>query len=84
VQEAVELILHRVDDGFLSVPNVQASDATGEVEIAIAVDILEPRVFGFGYIDWRAVRKAAGHSLGAALGESLGLRTGDGCAELNG
>ncbi len=74
VQEAVELVFHGVDDRFLAMPDVEAADASGEVEVAVAVNVFEPGVFGFGDVDGRAVRKAAGHGFGAALGERLGFR----------
>ena len=84
VQEAVELISHGVDDGFLAMADVEAADAAGEIEVAVAVNVFEPGVFGLGNVDGRAVRKAAGHGFGAALGERLGLRAGNWCAKLNG
>ena len=51
--------------------------------IAVAVDIFEPRVFGFGDVDGRAVRKAAGHGFCAALGERARFRAGDWGVETN-
>ena len=84
VQEAIELVFHRFDDRFLAMPDVEAADASGEVEVAVAVDVFEPGVFRLGDIDGRAVRKAAGHGFRAALGERLGLRAGNGSAKLNG
>jgi hypothetical protein len=57
---------------------LSAADAAGEVDVAVAVDVFEPGVFGFGDVDGRAVRKAAGHGLGAALGESRDFGPGMG------
>ena len=59
-------------------PDVEAADAAGEIEVAIAVDIFEPRVFGFGDIDGRAVRKPARHGFGAALESAFDLGPGIG------
>ena len=60
--------------------DVEAADAAGEIDVAVAVDVFEPGVFGFGDIDGRAVGKAAGHGFGAALGERLGFRAGNRCS----
>src|ERR1700722_3985345 len=73
VQEAVELVFHRIDDSLLAMANVEATDATGKIEVAVAVNVFEPGVFGLGNIDWRTVRKAAGHGFGAALGKDAGF-----------
>ena len=83
VQEAVELVLHGFNNSFLAMADVQTADASGKVEVAVAVHVLEPGVFGLGNVDGRAVRKAAGHGFGAALGKGLGFRPWDGGAKLN-
>ena len=83
VEESVELIFHRADDRFLAMADVQAADAAGEVEVAVAIDVFKPGIFGFGNIDGRAVRKPAGHSFRAALGQGLRLRARNLRAELN-
>jgi hypothetical protein len=57
---------------FLAMTGVGAADASGEIDVAVAVDIFEPSVFAFGYVNRRAVRKAAGHGLDASLGEGAG------------
>jgi len=51
---------------------VCAADAAGEVDVAVAVDVFEPCVFGFGHVNRRAVRKAPGQGLprGAVRGPS--------------
>ena len=53
--------------------DVEAADAAGEIDVAVAVDVFEPGVFGFGDVDGRAVRKAAGHGFGAALARALAI-----------
>ena len=81
VQEAVELIFHRVDDRFLAMADVEAADAAGEIEVAVAVDVFEPGVFGLGDVDRRAVRKAAGHGFARRserardFGPGMGVRS---------
>ncbi len=84
VEELIELALDGFDDVLLAVAGVGAADTSGEVDVAVAVDVFEPRVFGFGYVDGRAVGKAAGHGFGAAGGERLGFWAGDWSADLNG
>ena len=74
VEEFVELAADGIDHCFLAMAGVGAADASGEIDVAVAVDIFEPRVFGLGHVDGRAVGKAAGHGLGAAGGERLGVR----------
>ena len=84
MQEAVELIFHGFDYSFLAMADVEASNTSGEIQVAVAVDIFQPGVFGLGNVNRRAVRKPAGHSFRAALREGPGLRARDGSAELNG
>src|ERR1019366_683416 len=74
---------HCFDNSFVAMADVEAADAAGEVEVAVAVHVFEPGIFGLGNIDGRAVRKAAGHGFGAPLGEGLRFRARNGCAELN-
>ena len=83
VEEFFELSAHRIDYGLLAMAGVGAADASGEIDVAVAVDIFEPCIFGFRDIDRCAVRKAAGHGFAAALGERTGFGTGDGCVETN-
>ena len=71
VEVFIELAADGLDDGLLAMTSVGAADASGEVDVAVAIDIFEPCVFGFRHVDWRAVRKAAGHGLRAARGESF-------------
>ncbi len=77
VEEFFELSTHRVDYGLLAMAGISASDTAGEIEVVVAVDIFEPRVFRFSHIDRRAVRKPAGHSLGAAGGQRAGVGARD-------
>src|SRR5271165_134979 len=84
VQKAVELIFHGVDDFIPPVTHVDAANASGKVEIAVAIDVFEPGVFSLGYVDRRPVGKAAGHGFRAALRQRLRLRAGNRSAELNG
>jgi hypothetical protein len=37
---------------------VEAADASGEIDVAIAVYIFEPGIFGFGYVDGSSVRES--------------------------
>jgi len=84
VQKVVELILDGFDDSFLTMTDVKAPDATREIEIAVAVNVFEPGVFGLCNVNRRAVGKAAGHGFGAALGEGAGFWSGNCGAKLNG
>ncbi len=63
VKELIELAANGFDYAWLAMAGVGAADASGEIDVAVAVDVFEPGVFGFGYVDGRAVRKAAGHGL---------------------
>src|SRR5438309_7274948 len=49
VEEAVELVFDSGDDFVATVAHVEAADASGEIEVAVAVDVFEPGVCGFGY-----------------------------------
>ncbi len=84
VQEAVELFFDRADHFVAPMASVRAPNAAREVQVAIAVNVLEPGVFGLGHIDGRAVGKAAGHGLRAALRKGLGLGARNGSAKLDG
>jgi hypothetical protein len=56
---------------------VGAADASGEIDVAVTIDVLEPGVFGLGYVDRRAVGEAARDGLRASLGERAGVGAGD-------
>ena len=83
MEEFVELDADGVDYGLLAMAGVGAADASGEIDVAVAVDVFEPGVFGFGYVDGRAVGEAAGHGFGTAVGERAGVGAGNGCVDLN-
>src|SRR5208337_189982 len=83
VQEFVELAADGIDYSFLSMTSVGTANAAGKIDVAVAVDVFEPCIFGFGYIDGRTVRETAGYGLRAALGERSGFWTGNLRAYLN-
>ena len=68
VKEALGLLVDRIDDAGRAMADVDAADAAGEIDEAIAVDILQRRPFGLGNIDWRGVGQSARNSGIAALG----------------
>ena len=73
VQEVVELSVHGGDYRLLAMADIEAADAAGEIDVAVAVDVFEPGVFGFRYIHRRAVRKTAGHGLGCGARRALSI-----------
>ena len=63
---------------------VQATDASGEVDVAIAVDIFQNRAFGLRDVNRGGMRKRPWNGAGAALAESaLDLGPGNRCFQLN-
>ena len=54
-------------DFIAAMADVEAANASGEVQVAVAIDVFEPGTFRLGNIDRRAVRKTAGHGFRAAL-----------------
>src|SRR5437879_1619411 len=66
VEEVVELSVNSFDVSFLAVTGVGAADASGKFNVAVAVHVFGPGVFGFGHINGRAVGNATGHGLRAA------------------
>ena len=64
-------------------PDIEAADAAGEIEVTVAVDILEPGVLRLGNVYRRAVRKPAGHGFRATLRECLRFGARYRCAKLN-
>ena len=68
VQVAIDLLVHRADDGFRVVPEVLAGDAAGEVEQLVAVGVPERRALGAGD-DEIGGRHAAGHEALARLAD---------------
>jgi len=83
VQEAVKLVFDRADNFVAAMAHVEAADTPRKVEIAVAVDIFEPGIFGLGDINRRAVRKPARHRFRAALRQSLRFRSRNCSAKLN-
>ena len=77
MKKFIELAVDGVDHGLLAMARVSAAYASGEVNVAVAIDVFEPGVFGLGYVDGCAVRKAAGHSMSAAGGKLFGFWPGD-------
>jgi hypothetical protein len=83
MEEFIELLADGADDGLLAMADVEAANAPGKINVAVAIDIFEPGVSGFGDVDGRGVRQAAGHGLRAALTECAGVGAGDGSAEFD-
>jgi len=69
MQKAIQLFPNGRDDGFASMPNVDAANAPGKIYVAIPVDILQPSCFRFCDIYRRTVRYPAGHGYIASLGQ---------------
>src|SRR5258707_510978 len=67
-----------------AVADVEAADAAGEIEIAIAVDILDGGAFGGSGENGRGVRRAAGNGGFAAGHQGAGVGAGYFGANLNG
>ena len=83
MQKVIELFAYRGQHGLSTMPDVEAADAAGEVDVAVAVYIFEPRVFGFGHIHGSSKREPARHGGVAALGQRFGFRSRDLSFELN-
>src|SRR5262249_12939722 len=83
MQEIVELVFYRFDHCFSAMTDIEATNASREIEVAVAIDIFEPGIFGLGNVDWRTVRKPAGHGFCTTLMERLGLRSRNRCLQLN-
>ena len=61
VQKSIELALDRSDHRFATMPDVKAADAAGKIEVAVAVYVFEPGIFGLGHVDGRTDREPAGY-----------------------
>jgi hypothetical protein len=83
VQEALKLRFNRGDNGLVSVPGVQASDAAGKIYKAIAVYVFEPCVLRVCNINRRGVGEAAWNGSVTALREGAGFGPGNLGIELN-
>jgi hypothetical protein len=77
VEEAFKLLADGGDNRFATMSDVEATDAAGEIDVAVSVYIFERGVFGFGYIDRRSVGEAAGDGCVAALCERFGFGSRD-------
>ena len=77
MKKAIELCLDRVDHRLAPMSHVEAADAAGEIEIAVAVDIFEPCVFRLGHINGRANRESARNGVGTARGQRFRLWSGN-------
>jgi hypothetical protein len=66
-----ELAFDGGDDFGRTMANVEAADASGEVDVSVAINIVENSAFGFGNVDGRGVGEAARHGIGAAGGKGL-------------
>ena len=43
--------------------DVETADAAGKIQVAVAVNVFEPGVFGLGHVNGRADRKPAGYGI---------------------
>src|SRR6266481_4767635 len=84
MQVLLELFADGGEDAGRAVADVEAADATGEIEIAIAVDVLDGGAFGARGENWRGVRRAAWNGGFAAGHQGAGLGAGYFGANLNG
>ncbi len=84
VQEPIELAAHGFDDGGCAMSGVEAADATGEIDQAVAVDVFHDRAFGFGDKNRRGVISRLHDGGVAPLHQRLRTRPGNGSAKLNG
>jgi hypothetical protein len=73
VQKAIKLVAHSGHYRFMTMSNVEAADAAGEIDVAVAVYVFEPCVFGFRYVHGGSMREAARNRAVAALGERFGF-----------
>jgi len=83
VQEAIRLRMQRGDHARLAMPGIETADAAREIEVAVAVHILDDGAFGATYENGRQLRDAAWHGPAAALGQRSGARSGDGGLQMN-
>src|SRR5580700_6088070 len=57
VQKTIELLADRRQNRFLPVTDVDASDTASEINVAVSVNIFEPRIFRFRDINRGSVRE---------------------------
>jgi len=77
VQEAIKLFANGSYYWLTTMPYVEATDAAGEVDIAVSIYIFKPSVFGLGHIHWGSVREPSRHGGVAALCQRFGFWSGD-------
>ncbi len=77
VKKAIGLVFHRGDHRLATVSHIQATDAAGKIQIAVAVHVFKPGIFRLRHIDRRANRQPARDGVGAALSQSFRLRSGN-------
>ena len=64
--------------GSCAMANVEAADAAGEVNVAIAVHVFEPGIFRFRDVHRRGVRQSARHgSIARRSASAFDFGTGD-------
>src|SRR5258705_3487452 len=78
-----ELRLHRGDYTRRAVADVEAANSAGEIEVAIAVDVIDSGAFGARGEDGSSVRGAAGNGGFAAGHQSARGLTGNFSANLD-
>src|SRR5205085_281822 len=84
MQKAIELAANGFDDRRRAMPSVEATDAAGEVDHAIAVHILDRSALGLGHEHGGSMERAANHGSIAAPHQILRARSGDGSSQLDG
>src|SRR6266851_779491 len=77
VEKMLELRFDRRGYCVAAMSSVQAADSTCEIDVAIAVHVLEPCVLRAGNVYRSGLRDSARDSGFAARGESARLRSGD-------
>ena len=56
MQKTFELALDCIHHRLAAMTHVEAADAAGKIQVAVAVNVFEPGVFGLGHVDGRADR----------------------------
>ena len=69
MQESIKLVSDSSKYRLPAMPNIEASDAAGKVQVAVAVYIFKPGVFSLGHVDGRTDREPSRFGIPAALGE---------------
>jgi len=75
MQKLLELLLNRRDDSGRAMACIEAANATGEINVAVAIDIFENRALGSCKIDGRPLRQAARNRCSATVAKRFGLRS---------